>query len=172
MSWDLAQGYAAHERNRPHGFTLIELMLVIAIIGTLAAIAIPAYEDYTVRAKVAEGMELVKPVQQAVSQYYDRWGRLPKDNASAGLPLPQALRGMWVAIIEVRDGMISIQYDDPAINSGTRLYLRPAIQTANPTSALVWVCNDRAPPTGFQFSSQIGSAPTLKQSYLSASCQK
>lgn len=155
-----------------HGFTLIELMLVVTIIGILAAISIPAYQDYTTRAKVAEGMELVKPVQQAISQYYDRWGRLPRDNATAGLASPQALRGLWVARIEVRDGMITLQFDPSISPEGGVLYIRPAIQSAYPTAALVWVCNDRSPPKGFETTTPLGSAPTLKERYLSAGCRK
>lgn len=154
-----------------YGFTLIELMLVVAIIGILAAIAIPAYQSYTMRAKVAEGMELVKPVQQAISQYYDRWGRLPKDNSAAGLPLPQVLRGRWVEMIDVRDGMISVQFEK-SISKDALLYIRPAIQTAYPTAALVWVCNDLTPPAGFELTTQLGTAPILNQRYLSTGCKK
>ena len=59
------------------GFTVIELMLVIGVIGVLAAIAIPQYQSYVVRAKVAEGFELAAPVMRGIAAYYDRWGALP-----------------------------------------------------------------------------------------------
>ena len=67
------------------GFTLIELMIVVAIIGVLAAIAIPAYQDYTIRAQVSEGLTLASGAKAAVSEYYMNHGAWPTDNAVAGL---------------------------------------------------------------------------------------
>jgi type IV pilus assembly protein PilA len=72
--------------HKEHGFTLVELMLVVAIIGILAAVALPAYSEYMDRAKRAERFELVQPARQAISAFYDRWGRLPTTNTEAGLP--------------------------------------------------------------------------------------
>ncbi len=71
--------------DEQHGFTLIELMIVVAIIGILAAIAIPAYQDYTIRAQVSEGLTLAAGAKTAVSEYFLERGAWPTDNATAGL---------------------------------------------------------------------------------------
>src|SRR4030095_14319390 len=116
-------------RTRPGGFTLIELMLVVAIIGILAAIAIPAYQDYTIRARGAEVLTLVSPAQRAVADYYDRWGRMPADNAAAGLYPPPAWRGRHVVALRVIEGAIE---GDTAVASGGTIpahtwFFRPAV---------------------------------------------
>jgi type IV pilus assembly protein PilA len=67
-------------KNMQQGFTLIELMIVVAIIGILAAIAIPAYQDYTIRAQVSEGMSLASGARTAVSEAYQSTGNWPADN--------------------------------------------------------------------------------------------
>jgi type IV pilus assembly protein PilA len=71
-------------KNAQQGFTLIELMIVVAIIGILAAIAIPAYQDYTIRAKVSEAVLAASPGKTAVAEFYMSQGSMPTDNAAAG----------------------------------------------------------------------------------------
>ena len=72
-------------RNRQSGFTLIELMIVVAIVGVLAAVAVPAYSDYTVRAQVSEAIAAVSPIKASVADYYYANGELPSSGEEAGL---------------------------------------------------------------------------------------
>ena len=86
------------------------IMVTVAMIGILAAIAIPAYQDYTVRSQVTEGAVIADQVKVALMQYYDRNGKFPEDNESAGLKTPEAISGRYVASVEVSDGEIRIVY--------------------------------------------------------------
>ncbi len=96
------------------GFTLIELMMVVAIIGILAAIAIPAYKNYTIRAQVSEGLNLVGPLKMAVSEFQYENGAFPTDNTEAGLPPPGNYAGKYVTSVSVTGAVISILYGNDA----------------------------------------------------------
>ena len=83
------------------GFTLIELMIVVAIIGILAAIAIPAYQDYTIRAQVSEGLNLTGACKAAVTEYYQDQGVFPTTNALAGLAAANTITGKYTTQVAV-----------------------------------------------------------------------
>ncbi|HEZ4995318.1 TPA: pilin [Neisseria meningitidis] len=90
------------------GFTLIELMIVIAIVGILAAVALPAYQDYTARAQVSEAILLAEGQKSAVTEYYLNHGIWPKNNTSAGVAsTPSDIKGKYVKSVEVKNGVVT-----------------------------------------------------------------
>ena len=93
--------------KKQQGFTLIELMIVVAIIGILAAIAIPAYQDYTIRAQVSEGLNLSGGAKAAVTEFFQDRGLMPTDNTEAGLAASDEIVGKYVAFVEVTGGVIN-----------------------------------------------------------------
>ena len=100
------------------GFTLIELMIVVAIIGILAAIAIPAYQDYTIRAQVSEGLNLAGGAKAAVTEFYQDRGAWPTDNAEAGLETNTKIAGKYVDQVTVTagkaNGIVTVRYGNDA----------------------------------------------------------
>ena len=90
--------------KKQQGFTLIELMIVVAIIGILAAIAIPAYQDYTIRAQVSEGLNLTGACKAAVTEFYQDSGAFPTTNAAAGLEAAANITGKYTTQVAVGNG--------------------------------------------------------------------
>ncbi len=104
--------------KKQQGFTLIELMIVVAIIGILAAIAIPAYQDYTIRAQVSEGLNLAGGSKTAVTEYYQDTGLMPSTNAMAGLETAANITGKYVISVAVgANGVLTVTYGKAANNN-------------------------------------------------------
>jgi type IV pilus assembly protein PilA len=125
-------------RNQ-RAFTLIELMIVVAIIGILAAIAIPMYLDYTIRSQVAEGLNLTGSAKTAVSEFYMNSGVFPANNAQAGLEASGNIAGKYVASVNVAGAVITIQYGNDA---NVQIVGETVTLTANNAAAgsVNWVC--------------------------------
>jgi len=130
------------QKHTQQGFTLIELMIVVTIIGILAAVAVPMYLDYAVRSQVAEGLSLAGGAKNAVTEYFQDRGSMPNGNAGAGLSTAAEIQGRNVASIAVgnQDGVITVTYGNSAnaVISGQTVTL-----TANTTRAgsVQWICD-------------------------------
>ncbi|HEZ5715904.1 TPA: pilin [Neisseria meningitidis] len=98
------------------GFTLIELMIVIAIVGILAAVALPAYQDYTARAQVSEAILLAEGQKSAVTEYYLNHGTWPKNNTSAGVASSSTIKGKYVQSVTVANGVITATMLSSGVN--------------------------------------------------------
>src|SRR5262245_37257425 len=95
-------------------FTLMELMIVVAIICCLAAIAILAYQDYTIRSQVTEGLNLAAPAKASVAEVYANKGSFPADNTEAGIGQPDEIAGKYVKSVTVAAGVITVLYGQQA----------------------------------------------------------
>lgn len=129
------------------GFTLIELMIVVAIIGILAAIAIPAYQDYTIRAQVSEGLTLASGAKVAIAEFHQDAGTWPADNPAAGLSLPASIKGKYTDSLTINGAQIQIVFGSQAnaslLASGGNLVLTA---TALATT-IEWTCSDSTIPS-------------------------
>jgi type IV pilus assembly protein PilA len=164
------------------GFTLIELMIVIAIIGILAAIAIPAYQNYTIRSQVTEGLSLAAGWKTTISEYFAQNGSFPSCASVTGgagciavsSSAAGATSGKYVSnVTVVAGGQIVITYAGPQANAklnigaSNTLTIQPGLTSNND---VVWVCGTAPNPASLQTAPVLTQTTTVSAAYLPTSC--
>ncbi|HEZ7888383.1 TPA: pilin [Neisseria meningitidis] len=153
------------------GFTLIELMIVIAIVGILAAVALPAYQDYTARAQVSEAILLAEGQKSAVTEYYLNHGTWPSNNSSAGVASSSKIKGKYVEKVEVANGVVTATMLSSGVNKeiqGKKLSLWAKRQAGS----VKWFCGQPVTRTGTTTNNDAVTGTTTNNDAVTAATDK
>ncbi len=159
--------------HRCRGFTLIELVIIVAIVGVLASLAVAAYQTYTVRAQISEGINFAAGAKVPIVNAYTNGGVAPANRAATGMtPLATDSRGSYVSFVEITNGRIDVTFGGPLAHQdiiGQTVSLTPYETSGN---TVVWRCGNAPAPEGNPLNGGAAHlAPTLDVRYLPASCR-
>ena len=168
---------AAMMNSQSRGFTLIELMIVVAIIGILASLAVSAYQTYTVRAQVAEGLTFASGAKVPVVEAFNNTGVPPADLDAAGMPpVATDISGSYISSLNISDGRIDITFGNNVHQDafGDTLSITPY---ATASGGFAWRCGYSAAPAGMAPMSGGGVTsahqnPTIDERYLPSTCRQ
>ncbi|EMS1351534.1 pilin, partial [Neisseria gonorrhoeae] len=157
------------------GFTLIELMIVIAIVGILAAVALPAYQDYTARAQVSEAILLAEGQKSAVTEYYLNNGEWPANNGDAGVASsPTDIKGKYVKEVEVKNGVVTATMASSNVNKeiqGKKL----SLWAKRENGSVKWFCGQPVTRTaGANNNDEVakaGAGNAIETKHLPSTCR-
>jgi len=158
-------------RRRPAGFTWIELLFVVAVIGILALMAIPGMQENMLKKQVKEAMELADLAKKGVQAAWTLAGEMPNNNAQAGIPPRGKIVGNLVKDVNVDAGAITLTFGNNASKAleGKRLTLRPAVVDGEPSVPIAWICHNVPAPKGMDIRGK--DETDIKTSYLPIECR-
>lgn len=158
-------------KKRNNAFTLIELMIVVAIMGVLVSITLPSYHQYTVKTQLTEALLMTEQLKPNIVEYYNKYRRLPQSNSQAGLPESQHLISNFVVEVKIDQGAMHLTLGNK-INQklkGKILSIQPLTVDGSPASPMDWGCGFAEAPKGM--SKQGANNTDIAHYYLPVRCR-
>ncbi|ARU56026.1 Tfp pilus assembly protein, major pilin PilA [Oleiphilus messinensis] len=159
------------KHKRIAGFTLIELMIVVAILGVLSSIAIVGYSNYVIRAQVSESISISNSIKLKIAEHYQHNGSMPQNNAALDLLAANTFTGAYTTSVEINQGAVHITLGNnvhPKLKNKI-LSIRPAVGTSPNTASMLWICGNSPVPSGLTASGS--NLTTISSEYLPTICR-